>query len=577
MRQFSLFVTTILTFSINCWATLFPSDSHGDPALGQIPLASHPAPAIALVPPQAWTALNTSVGGRLLGGIPVGLPCFDNFNGNDNARNDTACDIVEKNRLSSAFLADQMSGYTQGNIPSYYIDVSSVSDVQQAFEFATKWKVPIVVKNSGHDYKGRSAGVNSLALWVHHYTPEKTFDKAFVPDGCSKPVGDVITFGTGEGFDDVYHFADQNDAMIVGGSASSVAPAGGWIGGGGHSALAPAYGLGVDNVQQLRVVLPNGTYVTANRCKNQDLFFALRGGGGGTFGVNMEMSYLTHPRVTVQWAEVVFGNLSTAEQRQLLTVLVQNAADWFDEGWGGYCYPAGATRPNFKVQLINPRLTSDQAKASLARLLEFAAPLTKNITLKTYSNFWDLYTENIKPSQEDVLGGFGLAQTSRLIPRINFEDTPERLVDALMEAVATPSPAGLNLMLLLVTPSQSITDSDSAASPAWRHSLWHAINAANWDPANFSVANTLETFKATRKSFQTLKLLTPTGGAYINEGDTFLNPEAAVKDFWGLESYKRLTTIKKEVDPNNLLLVHGGIGALGGSNPLFSCYPDLST
>lgn len=70
--------------------------------------------------------------------------------------------------------------------------------------------------------------------------------------------------------------------------------------GGGHSFASNTYGLGVDNVEQMRAVLPNGTYVTANRCQNQDVFFALRGGGGGTFGVLMETTSRVYPIVPFQ-------------------------------------------------------------------------------------------------------------------------------------------------------------------------------------------------------------------------------------------------------------------------------------
>lgn len=73
--------------------------------------------------------------------------------------------------------------------------------------------------------------------------------------------------------------------------------------GGGHSFASNTYGLGVDNVEQMRVVLPNGTYVTANRCQNQDMFFALRGGGGGTFGVLMETTSKVYPIVPFQVRE----------------------------------------------------------------------------------------------------------------------------------------------------------------------------------------------------------------------------------------------------------------------------------
>lgn len=88
--------------------------------------------------------------------------------------------------------------------------------------------------------------------------------------------------------------------MLIGGAAPTVGASGGWILGGGHSFASNTFGLGVDNVEQMRVVLPNGTYVTANRCQNQDMFFALRGGGGGTFGVLMETTSRVHPIVPFQ-------------------------------------------------------------------------------------------------------------------------------------------------------------------------------------------------------------------------------------------------------------------------------------
>jgi hypothetical protein len=161
--------------------------------------------------------------------------------------------------------------------------------------FAWRHAIPLVIKNTGHDYRGRSAAPNSLAIWTHNYVPEIKLMKGFTPDGCTAPAGDVVTFGAGQGFGPLYKFAYDNKIEVVGGTSQTVGAAGGWITGGGHSSLSNTLGLGVDNVQQLRAVLPNGTFVTANRCQNTDVFFALRGGGGGTFGVITEMSTLAHP------------------------------------------------------------------------------------------------------------------------------------------------------------------------------------------------------------------------------------------------------------------------------------------
>lgn len=80
---------------------------------------------------------------------------------------------------------------------------------------------------------------------------------------------------------------------------------GGYITGGGHSLLSPVHGLGVDNVMQMKVVLPNGTYATANRCQNQEIFFALRGGGGASFGVVTETTARVFPEVPLQVSKLV--------------------------------------------------------------------------------------------------------------------------------------------------------------------------------------------------------------------------------------------------------------------------------
>jgi len=120
-------------------------------------------------------------------------------------------------------------------------------------------------------------------------------------------------------FSQLYDFAEANGITIVGGTDRTVGAAGGWVQvrallspygvpeltekscsrivqGGGHSLLSNTLGLGADRALQFKVVTPDGQYLTANACQNQDLFFALRGGGGGTFGVVMEMTTRVEPK-----------------------------------------------------------------------------------------------------------------------------------------------------------------------------------------------------------------------------------------------------------------------------------------
>ena len=62
----------------------------------------------------------------------------------------------------------------------------------------------------------------------------------------------------------VYREADRQNVNVVGGNAQSVGAAGGYALGGGHSTMSPAYGLAVDNILEVDIVLADGSLVTAN-------------------------------------------------------------------------------------------------------------------------------------------------------------------------------------------------------------------------------------------------------------------------------------------------------------------------
>lgn len=75
---------------------------------------------------------------------------------------------------------------------------------------------------------------------------------------------------------DVYATASQHNRAVVGGGGKTVSQ-GGFVTGGGHSILAPHYGLAADNVLQMEVVTPGGDLITVNEDQNADLFWAMRG------------------------------------------------------------------------------------------------------------------------------------------------------------------------------------------------------------------------------------------------------------------------------------------------------------
>jgi FAD/FMN-containing dehydrogenase len=87
--------------------------------------------------------------------------------------------------------------------------------------------------------------------------------------------------------------------------------AGGYVAGGGHTPLSGLYGMAADHVLALELVTADGRYITASPESSVDLYWALRGGGGGTFGVVTSVIVRAFPRVPVVTSEFEFTNSAT--------------------------------------------------------------------------------------------------------------------------------------------------------------------------------------------------------------------------------------------------------------------------
>ncbi|KAK3045560.1 hypothetical protein LTS18_013701, partial [Coniosporium uncinatum] len=413
----------------------------------------------------------------------------------------------------------------QGSVASYYINVAQVSDVQAALKFSNDTGVPLVIKNSGHDYKGRSSAPNALALWTHNLTPPITLTKGFTPEGCSSPAGDGVTLGAGHGFQATYEFAEANNITIVGGSSRTVGVAGGWISGGGHGALSNTLGLGVDNVMQIKAVLPNGTYVTANRCQNKDVFYALRGGGPSTFGVNIEMTTRANAQVTLQVAYIRFLSADLTAINKFITLCTQNANKWADEGWGGYIAPGAQSRLASGFILMTPKLNHSAAVASMKPITDYVASLGNvalNNEIDTSPSFFQAYEKYIMPNEEKV--GLGIALGSRLILRDTLATTAGQQATAsalgkVSDMVTPPNIAvdpraltyGAPFQILVTAPSSYTDDGTSSVTPAWRKAIWHAVvgvGIAN----NANVATITKAFQTAHNAANVLRKLEPNSG-----------------------------------------------------------------
>jgi len=110
--------------------------------------------------------------------------------------------------------------------------------------------------------------------------------------GYGHPDGN-IKLGAGIVFSEAHQKAASVNRFIVSGWAITVGVIG-WSIGGGHGPFAPGKGVGVDNILEATLVTADGEIVTVNSTSNSDLYWAIRGGGGSTWGLFTSITYRMH-------------------------------------------------------------------------------------------------------------------------------------------------------------------------------------------------------------------------------------------------------------------------------------------
>ena len=144
----------------------------------------------------------------------------------------------------------------QGNLPVYGVAVESVDDISATIKFACAKNLRLIIKNTGHDYLGRSTGRGALSIWTHKMQ-NITFSDNFKPDGSRKGVGTTVTIDAGVQLAPLYYAVAQRNQSVVIGMAHTVGAAGGYIQGGGHSPMGNLFGQSTDNAVEFKIVTAN--------------------------------------------------------------------------------------------------------------------------------------------------------------------------------------------------------------------------------------------------------------------------------------------------------------------------------
>jgi hypothetical protein len=192
--------------------------------------------------------------------------------------------------------------------------VKDSEDVVLAIKYAKANKLPVAIRGGGHSASGASSSEDGLVIDLSRHLNGVKVD-------ADKKLAYV---GGGAIWETVDKAAIEHGLATVGGTVNHTG-VGGLLLGGGFGWLSGAYGLVIDNVQQVTLVTADGSILTLNETTNPDLFWGIRG-GGSNFGVCTEFVLRLHPqRRTVFAGPIVFPPTA-------LESLVTATEKWWDNG-----------------------------------------------------------------------------------------------------------------------------------------------------------------------------------------------------------------------------------------------------
>jgi FAD/FMN-containing dehydrogenase len=170
--------------------------------------------------------------------------------------------------------------------PALIARCAGVEDVIEAVNFARKEKLTVSIRGTGHNVAGFAVCNDGLVI-------DLSAMKAITVDAEARTVRAEAGCNWGEVND-----ALQDFGLAATGGFVSVTGVSGLTLGGGLGWLVRKHGLALDNLLSAEVVLADGRFVTTSARENDDLFWALRG-GGGNFGVVTSFEFRAHPVGTV--------------------------------------------------------------------------------------------------------------------------------------------------------------------------------------------------------------------------------------------------------------------------------------
>lgn len=346
--------------------------------------------------------------------------------------------------------------------------------------------------------------------------------------------------------------------------------AGGYSTGGGHGLLNGAYGLGSDNVLEWDLVTADGRRLTASPRENADLYWAVTGGGGGTFAVALGMTARLHPESRVGAATLAFdaagspsnetfGAAVEAWWRFLPAVVDSGACPAFNFFDGG-----------FRVHNTTaPDKTAEEMTVLYRPFLDQLDSLEVSYTFEAFTapSYADHYNHTNGPLP------FGPYQSSelfnsRLVPRDIAADAAAttKLAAAIQSVVELDRAAGwqVGCMGLNVNATSVPRHADNAVVPYWRNAMAVCLEFSFYDWTVPEATMLRRRQDLAGRVHPAIEAATPGGGAYLNEADPLVYPAGDVdkwqREFYG-DNYARLLEVKEKWDPDSVFYAFSAVGS----------------
>jgi hypothetical protein len=485
---------------------------------------------------------------------------------------------------------------------AWAVSARSTEDVVAAVDFARRHRLRLVVKGGGHSYQGTSSAPDSLLVWTRHMDGVVLHD-AFVPQGSAARPQPAISLGAGTIWQQAYSAATRAGRYVQGGGCLTVGTVG-LVQSGGFGSLSKRYGLAAAGLLEAEVVTADAKVLIANADTNADLFWALKGGGGGSLGVITRITLRTHelPSFIGGVFAAVRAKSDAAYRRLIQRFMSFYRETLFNPTWG----EQARFRPNNTLELTMVFQGLDQAQATAVwkpffdwlktEGADFEIVMAPMIVAVPAKLFWDaaflkqnapglvMSDDRAGAPNENVFWSSNLGEAGWFLHAYESTWMPADLLAPAREAelVDTLFAASRHWTFALHfnkglagAPAKEIAAArDCATNPAVATAFALAISAAEGPPAFAGVAGhepDLPKARANavrvRAASAELRKLVPQPGAYVSESNYF---EADWRQaFWGA-NYPRLRAVKDKYDPDGLFFAHHGVGSEDWSADGFS-------